>query len=200
MLWLKKTVCPNRSVRNGKHCGEHLHSCTLKTPWRIPQESGKRENEDLILLICLSLGKELFSFSSCWNAWPCLRSCLSFPFALQVLIKWSLSSVSDLCCFNLKSRGMRSPGPVSLLPGHTGLCHKTDPLFSPPALVAWVFNSYKKQGWVTLWTKLHRTNPKIYPKSGIQDSWKNWSLVDLCPSSNLLTNPVPSLEEVTVRD
>ncbi|RLV63826.1 hypothetical protein DV515_00017874 [Chloebia gouldiae] len=46
-------------------CGSDL-VYSLTTPWRMPQESGKRENEDLMLL---SLGKELCSFSSSLSFW-----------------------------------------------------------------------------------------------------------------------------------
>lgn len=77
-----------------------------------------------------------------------------------------------------------------------GLCHETEILFFSAAALS--LNFYKIQEGVILWTDL-----KIYSKSGIQDSWKNWYPVDLCTrcaSSNLLTTPVTSLEEVAVGD
>lgn len=109
-------------------------------------------------------------------------SCLSSSLRAEMLgPAWGLVSFSHLLCrywwdelpvlSQILAALIWNPGTSAALVQWVScqdmwLCHKTEMLFFSGS-VAWVSNSYKNQEWVTLWT-----DPKIYPKNGIQDSWK----------------------------
>lgn len=179
-----------------KHCAPKdlsgIGGVVMRT-WELLGECPRSLGKGRMWIWCCSfLGKSCPAFPpACPPHWG--LNCMAlpevfplFPFTLHVLIKWILSSVSVSCCF-------WNPEPVQWAPSQDmGLCHRTEIFFfSAAALGAGVFSSCKKQEWVTLWT-----NPKIYPKSPGNLSWKNWYPVDLCASSNLLANPIPSLGNV----